>query len=355
MAHNLYLLIVRGTLQLNLMLRKAFGHPIVHIAVAAAILIGVVLCVFPQLIPSLAWFSNYAIQLMLFYLFAGLVMLFLKRPSLTFAFFGGCALLCFFLKYSVKSNGIERWRQNVILQQLPDDPENPDFIKLNIAHVNLTNANERSEIVSASKAAQTDLFSVHEVTPDWNRWLRDSLSEIYPFSHTLVDIGIYGMAVYSKYEIVEIDTFYYEEIPNLTGLFAKDGEMIRFISVHTLPALNSFSKRRLLEHMEVIGNFVNNTDEPILIFGDFNSVSWSEQIQHFLDKTKMMESRSGFMPFSTDGTFSFWDIPLDHIFFSKHWKCANFERLPGHLGQHLGISGEYHLSPRTPHAKKTSK
>ena len=77
------------------MFRKLLTHPTVHLAITGLIALGVLLCVFPDVVPRFSWVVNHAVQLMLFYLFAGLVMLFLKQPKLTFAFFVGCVLLVF--------------------------------------------------------------------------------------------------------------------------------------------------------------------------------------------------------------------------------------------------------------------
>ena len=78
------------------MFGRLLSHPVLHIAIVGAIVFGVLLCVLPEVIPSLSWVVNYAVQLMLFYLLAGLLALIFKQPKLTFSFFGGCVLLCFY-------------------------------------------------------------------------------------------------------------------------------------------------------------------------------------------------------------------------------------------------------------------
>ena len=101
-----------------------------------------------------------------------------------------------------------------------------------------------------------------------------------------------------------MDTFFCHEIPNLRGMVEKDGKKIQFVSVHTLPALDDFSKKRLDEHLITVEQELEQTGEPLLVVGDFNAVSWSEQLQQFMDGTGLMESRTGFMPVSLSGRLS---------------------------------------------------
>ena len=335
------------------MIRKTLNHPSIHLAITGLICLGVLLPVFPDAIPRFSWVVNHAVQLMLLYLFLGLVMLFLKRPTLTFAFFGGCALLCFFLKYSVKDDGIERWRQQMLKSHRSKKRGEINQVSdLKVTHINLTNANSRREIADMMKATDADIVSLHELTPDWEQWLMDSIGMAYPYRHNMVDLGIYGVAIYSKYQLTEIDTFFYHEVPNLKGMIEKEGRTFDFISVHTHPALDEFSKLRLKEHVALIGEEVKKMEGPVLVIGDFNSVSWSGQMQLFMDSTGLMESRTGFMPSSFSGKISFWNLPLDHIFYSGEFVCTNFQNIDGANGHHLGIMGIYQFAIRTSHVKK---
>jgi endonuclease/exonuclease/phosphatase (EEP) superfamily protein YafD len=291
---------------------------------------------------------------MLFYLAAGMVLLFLKQPRLTFVCFAGCALLCFFLKFSLKSNTIERWRQAVIKNRLPAVQEAPE-IQFRAVHLNVTNTADASDMLNTLRQCSPDLVSFHEVTPDWGRLLKDSLAALYPFHHDMVDIGLFGMAIFSRHPLTSMDTFYYEEIPNLRGCVDVEDEKLCFLSVHTEPALNSFSLLRLREHLGLVATEVRRMEVPVIVMGDFNSVSWSNEMQVFMDSSGLLESRTGFMPFSNGGTSSFFDIPLDHIFFSPRLYCNGFEVLKSKAAHRLGILGNYSFKPLATHAKKTAQ
>lgn len=335
---------------------KILTHSIIFTSATALMLLGVLVCIFPHTIPSLSWVVNYAVHIMLIYLGLGICMLFLRQPRLTFVFFTGCAFLCIFLKYSLNSNGLPRIPNSpaVIQPHLPEvQKEEP--VPFKVAHFNLTNIDSFPQLTQALRATNADLVTIHEVTPNWASLLKDSLSGQFNHHHTMVDIGIFGMAIYAKYPLQDIDTFHFKEIPNLHGCIQKNGEQLCFISVQTEPALNDFSLKRLQSHLGVIGQKVVSSDSPTVVLGDFNSVSWSVEVQSFLEESGLMESRTGFMPYPFVSTTSMFEVPLDHIFYSESLQCLQFENIADSEAPHLGISGIYTQKRTTYHAKKTAR
>ena len=224
-----------------------------------------------------------------------------------------------------------------------------------MAHFNLTNTDSISQITKAVNDAHADLIAVHEVTPDWTNLLEDSLSSFFPHHHTMVDIGIFGMAIYSRHAIESIDTFFYQEIPNLKGCIKKEEELLCFLSIQTEPALNDFSLRRLKEHLSIVGAETQNFDSPTVVLGDFNSVSWSGEIKSFLEQANLTESRKGFMPYPVVSTDAMFQVPLDHIFYSDKLQCTQFENIVTTDSKHLGIIGTYSRKNLTHHVKKTAQ
>ncbi len=339
------------------MISKLLSHPFVQLSAAALVVLSILVSMYPATIPHLAGLSNYAVQLMVFYLVAGLFSLLIKQPRYTFIFFGGCALLCLFLKFSIKNNFINQWRQTVINRRMAEAPPAiEEFPVFKIAHLNLSSATDVDGAIATIKASQAGVVSIHEVTPQWDQLLSDSLSPEYPYHHTLVDIGMFGMAIYSKYELKQVDTIYYRNIPNLSGLVTIDGITMGFISTHTEPALNEASKLRLRGHLAVIARYSRKVAHPLLVFGEFNAVSWSDEIQVFRDSTGLLESRSGFMSYAPGGMSSFFDVPIDHVFYSPELNCMAFENLYSpKANKHLGIATTFQFRNLPPHAKKTAQ
>jgi endonuclease/exonuclease/phosphatase family metal-dependent hydrolase len=338
---------------LKSMIHKILSHPLVQLAISLMAGFGVVICIFPSVFPAFSWLINYAVQLMLFYLAMGLFSLFLSQHKLTFVFFGGCAVLCLFLKYSIKNNDIERWRETVIHKKLHENVVEKPTPALKIAHVNVTYADSIPDITKVVRIIEPDVLSFHEVTPDWDVWLADSLSAAYPYNRSMVDIGIFGMAIYSKVPLLSLDTFWYQDRPNLRGGIVGIGDSINLFSVHTEPALNVSSLERLRSHLSVVGEEIREFSQPALVFGEFNAVPWSGEIQTFLSKTNLSDSRTGFMSQPTGVGGSFFDLPLDHIFYSSHMQCVGFQTLMGGSPvRRLGISGAFTMKKNGNHVVK---
>ncbi len=330
---------------------KLLSHPVSQTITYAGIAFGVFLCVLPKFVPSFSWVVNYAVHIMLFYLVAGIFSLFIKQPKVALAFFAGCALLCLFLKFSIKNNDIERWRETVIQSRLPEEGDEPRQT-FKIAHLNLSYADSVSSVMAAVRETNADIVSFHELTPDWGLWLEDSLQKDYPFRSSVMDIGIFGMSVFSKFKMESVDTFYFNEIPNLEGKLQLGEEQLRFINVHTEPALNIFSLQRLQAHLDSVTTHILHSDAPTVVVGEFNAVAWSTELQSFMDSTELAASRTGFMSFSNEGTSSLFDLPLDHIFFSPRIQCVGFENIVAKASNRkLGILGAYQFKPKNSHVE----
>jgi endonuclease/exonuclease/phosphatase (EEP) superfamily protein YafD len=330
------------------MLNRFLAHPFAQTTTALLVAFGIFVCIFPHATPPFSWIVNYAVQLMLLYLVGGVLFLFLKQPRLTFLCFGGCLFLSFFLKYSTKNNYIDRWRNAILENYSPKE----EVLKLKTGLFNLSNGNDPAAISKALRESGADVLSIHEVTPVWEQWLVDSLHQTYPYHHTMVDIGLFGMAIYSRFPLASVDTFYYEEIPNLRTCFQNSGNDFCIVSVHTEPALNEFSRQRLEGHLEAIAGQITRMDGlPLVVTGDFNAVSWSNELQKFMERSGLLQSRSGFMDIQR--TISY--VPIDHFFHSPRLACADFTNVSDKKGNHLGIMSTFQLNNLATHVKKTAQ
>lgn len=275
---------------------------------------------------------NYAPQFMLAYFFIGLLFLVFNKPKLMFSSFACSAALGLFLKSNT---------YGAIMYPTPSDQP-----KVSVAHFNTINFdNDYQATLDLILDVDADLVSVQELTLDWDEELENGLSEVYPFNKTIPDLGINGMAIYSKHPFSNIDTFQFKGIPNIMGTIQLDqNESVNFISSHTTPALTTADYFEMKAHLVEIANaYAAMNNEPTVVFGDYHAVPWSSEIQTFKNLTGLNDSRIGIAPTYPHGIVDFFESPIDHILFSDHFKCTSFYTLSGDNSKHVGIQGTFEL------------
>lgn len=317
------------------MVTKILANRSVQLVLTSLIVLGTFICVFT---PNYFLFkigARFAVQIMVSYLLLGFVFLAFRQSKLMFTSFACCAGLCLFLKYA--SDG-----------QL-NFPTKTEEKTLDVAHFNVSASTiDFKQTIDEILAIDADIISLQEVTPDWDAELKASLQEKYPYSETVVRLDPFGLAIYSKYPLISTDTFMFEDIPNIVGTiqFNENEQEVCFIASHALPVFYTNDYERQRNHFMAIARYTNNTNCPVITVGDYNAVPWSYEIQDFKAAANLNDSRRGFMP-SSNGTFSLFQIPSDHIFYSNHLECIGFQDINSPTSGHFGIKGSYQFNYNT--------
>ncbi len=290
------------------------------------------------LLPELPFFNlgtSYALHLMFSYLTIGLVLLLAKQPKLMFVSFFCAASLCLFLKNA--SN------QDIIY---PDSTGSP---AVKIAHINANNANDNpTDILEYLMDVDADILSIQEMTPDLGSYFSKELTEKYPYNSTVYRAeNFLGLAIYSKVPFENLDTIYYNDIPNLSftiGNSDKD-EAITFIASFIYPVITAADKEQATGHFEFLSQYMSRKNGPLITLGEYNQLQWSGYIQDFRSANLLNDSRR----------FPFFHYPSDHIFYSSHFNCIHFQSIGTPKTHHLGIVGKYELNQENFYAQKASR
>lgn len=297
---------------------------------------GALVCIFPPQIFFFKSMAEFAIQILFGYLGLGLLFLILKQPKLMFASFIACSILAIHLKSNTNPD-----------LKKPQPTENQTII--DIALINTSNINEDPDgAIQAMLTSEACILSIPNLDPMLYEFLRDTLAEKFPYCTQRIGFDP-GIAVFSKFEINNQDTFFVENLPNIIGSIKPDGQdqELFFISSTTLPPFYTKDYDRLKKQLNRIAEKASAINAPILTLADYNLVQWSDEIHDFRDKAGLKDSRRGFSPSGAgDNLFgSFFESPRDHIFFSDHFKCIGFENLESSSAQHFGIKGSFQFNP----------
>ncbi|GLR17802.1 endonuclease/exonuclease/phosphatase family protein [Portibacter lacus] len=303
--------------------KKLIKNVIVVLLVAIA-----VVPIFSLNVPFLQLSIDFSVQLMLGYLFLGFLFLIISEKRLLLTSFACCGMLCLFLKQSSNNN--------LILPKVNQSE------KVSIAHFNTSSSTlGYASMLEAVISSDADIVSFQEVTPDWDMYLNNNLKALYPYSARNVRIDPYGMEIFSKFPIVEYDTFHYDEIPHqMVNINVSENNNINIISAHVLPPLGKRLNERAKKHLQTIANKISSLPSPSIVLGDFNLVYWSNEIVHFREQAQLENSRR-------DVSQNLLNVPYDHIFYSNKLECTSFRDISDSTSNHLGIVGTYQIKPTT--------
>ena len=303
---------------------------------------GALLCMFPPEIPLARLWSSYAQLVVLLYL--GLATFFLigKQERLMFVCLGCCAAMAYYLNESTNSG-------------LSQPPSN-NTPRLTIAHFNVGASGENYGVMlDIIQSRHADIVSCQEVNLTWDTVLLHGLQAVYPHSVSLPDFSANGLAVYSKVPFLELDTFYFRDLPNLIGKIRLPGsdKVISFASSITRPTIAGKDVDQLREHLQRVSFEANKTAMPLFAFGEFNAPPWSSEILDFKRATRLLDSRKPLTTTIPNGYFQLLRVPVDHIFYSNEFDCLNFEELSSNKTWHLGIEGVFQLKQPEKDVEKT--
>ena len=305
------------------MLKTLLRHKIINRLVILTMISVVIICIRPPDILLLKRIASHSTQIMVLFLMVGLFFLILDQRRLLFTAFGCSAALCLYFKNVANISLI-----------LPIKTAAPALRVLQ------TSASELGEDwkVSIHQIDQenADVICFLELTPDWARLLDAHLGRRYPNRAQLTRVDFYGLAVYTKYEIGEIDTVYYEDIPTLRTDITLDNELnVSLYVSNTSPPLFRKSFEQLRNQLGMIADQAQNSDKPIITIGNYNLDQFSEELQDFRAQAKLSDSRKTMSPSLNP--------PTHHIFYNGQLECLSFSNLYDALDYRIGIVGEYQI------------
>ena len=315
---------------------RIIRNPWTQVIFSALVLLSTYLVINP---PDILFFKSVnakAVYFMFALLGTVIGSLILDMKRVMFTSIAACGLMAVFLKVNSNSQ----------LQAVNKTPKEitSDFLK--VAHFNAQDlGTEADGTLKIIEDIDADVIFVQELTPQWDKVIQEKFSKKYPKHKCFVRIDLYGMGIFSKHDFVQLDTFMYDNIPNLIGSLRKknDEKVYHFVSSHITPPLNRIGLERMNQHLKVISDKVNGINEPVLAIGNFNTVAWSNELQSFKKETHMVESRRGGLgPFPTAS--SMLQTPMKFIFHTEELNCVSFGNINNQDAQEVGIFGIYQLS-----------
>lgn len=304
-----------------------------ELSATTLILLGTLLCVFPQSGMLFKWWEDHTFVIMLGLLGAGLLFFFFNVRRLMMVSFGACALLCLMLKdrSQLPLQHSKQTNNALITIGQFELPRIGSYQDENLKLI----LQENADLISVQEIELAELEKVHDFFTCCG----------YPYYECMQNEARQkAMVVYSRHPfrfVTQVND------PNALGILGEivlvagdTPQNLSFFSAFFTPAKDELTYRQLRKRLKNYAHRLSQLDEPLLAFGDYHLVSWSRDLQAFRVQAGLSDSRRGFLP-TSQGHFSVFDYPFDHIFYSSHFKCLSFETISSTTTSHLGIVGTY--------------
>jgi endonuclease/exonuclease/phosphatase (EEP) superfamily protein YafD len=249
--------------------------------------------------------------------------------------------------------------------ELSQNPNPQKTVKLLISNVLIENE-DYGKLLNLVEEISPDIILLAE--PD-QKWLTEisSLKKNYPYSIEKPLDNAYGMALYSRFELIDpqLKFLIEENIPSIhTDIKLPSGDLIKLYCLHPRPPFPTESKDTTERDAEliIVGKEIEKNNKPAIIAGDLNDVAWSRTTNLFQKISEMLDPRIGrglYSSFHAD--HSFVRFPLDHVFHSNHFRLVDLKRLPSigsdHFPIYIALSYEptAKFTQETPQADKEEK
>ncbi len=192
-------------------------------------------------------------------------------------------------------------------------PLYPDYslLYMNIWKPN-TSYDEVRQLISENNP---DFLAVVELSAKWDSEL--SVQSTHPFRIMHLRQDCFGIGLYSKYPIVEIEDTELKRLP-IPVIRAQatlpSGKQLEIIALHLLPPLGDESLRVNDEIYNAISSELEEVKTPLILLGDFNATPNSVRFNRFVERNGLSHSMWGRGLFSTwTGRSKFLRLTIDHI------------------------------------------
>lgn len=203
-------------------------------------------------------------------------------------------------------------------------------ISILISNVLTTNTRYQ-KLIKLINRENPDLVLTLETDEVWEKEL-EVIEEKYPYFVKIPLKNLYGMHLYSKLELEDIEVKYLisEEIPSIHGkVKLRSGEKVNIHCLHPKPPSPSEDDTSTNRDAELllIGKEIDGK-KSTLVFGDLNDVAWSRTTGLFLRLSGLLDPRIGRGFYNTfHARYPIFRWPLDHVFHSCDFLLLNLKRL----------------------------
>lgn len=168
---------------------------------------------------------------------------------------------------------------------------------LSVVQINVNRANDRyNDVIQYVLAHDPDVVGFQETDQIWESKLRQALKDKYPSFIGKPQSNNFGILMCAKrrFERSSLENFLEFEAPTAVATVDFDGTKICFVDLHTIPPVDVYAAQARNEQFMRLVKARPTFGDTCVVFGDFNSSSWSAYFGDFVSGIKMYDCRRGF-------------------------------------------------------------
>ena len=222
-------------------------------------------------------------------------------------------------------------------------------IGIMVSNVLMTNQ-RTGDLLQLVAKFEPDVLLTLETDQYWEDALA-SLEDTYTYVVRCPQDNLYGMHLYSKFELLEpvVEFLIEEGVPSIhTEVLLPSGQKIKLHCLHPAPPSPTENDTSIERDAELItvAKQVSGQEVPVIVTGDLNDVAWSDTTLLFRKLSGLLDPRIGrglFNSFHADYWFLRW--PLDHVFLSHEFGLVKMCRLRNIGSDHFSIFCQLRYMP----------
>ncbi len=206
---------------------------------------------------------------------------------------------------------------------------------LSLMMSNVLQTNKRTDLViDLVREINPDILLTVETNGWWEEKLLEGIGEDYPYRVAVPLENLYGMHLWSKYELEDPQVKYRikDDIPSIdTRIELENGRKVDLHFLHPMPPspTEAYASTGRDAELALVGLEVKEKPEATtIVAGDMNDVAWSHSSRLFQRLSGLLDPRRGrgmFSTFHADYRLLRW--PLDHVFHSTDLTVLGLQRL----------------------------
>ncbi len=228
------------------------------------------------------------------------------------------------------------------------DPDRDRSLRLVVSNVLMTNR-DGARWLGVVRGADPDIVAAVE-TDAWWAETAGALKATHPHAVELPQDDTYGMCLYSRYPLAEVEVQHLIE-PEVPSLFLSvelpSGERVRLVVLHPRPPRPDIGQDSTLRDAELVlaARAIVDGSGPVVVCGDLNDVAWSRTTTLFQKIAGLLDPRVGRGLYSTfHAHHRLLRYPLDHVFHSDDLALVALTRLGNAGSDHFPMCVELALS-----------